>query len=87
MFRKGHPIENGSDREAVHWNLPKTSDSRNMNTSSSPRDILVPPYSGRRTLSPALRVGMCKVPVTSRSPGPTATTSPSFGSFVESVGM
>jgi hypothetical protein len=72
----------------LYSNFPKISDSRNKNTSSfsSPILIFIPPYSGNNTLSPTLNVVGCKFPVTSRSPGPTATISPSFGSLVVSVG-
>lgn len=84
-FLYSHSIQQ-SFRQDFHSNFPKTSDSRNIKMSSSPRVTLVPPYSGSKTLSPALKHVSCRVPVTSRSPGPTATTSPSLGSFVESVG-
>ena len=73
-------------RFVVYSNFPKMSDSRNKKASSSPNLILVPPYSGRRTLSPTVSVFLCMVPVTSVIPGPTAITSPSLGSLVESVG-
>ena len=46
----------------------------------------IPPYSGRRTLSPTANVGAWIKADTSLIPDPTANTSPSFGSFVLSSG-
>lgn len=38
----------------------------------------VPPYSGKRTLSPSLKATGIRFPFLSRVPGPTATTFPEF---------
>lgn len=73
--------------------FPKISDSRKRNISPSAsedaplsRSTLVPPYSGNKTASPTPNDVGCKVPVTSIIPGPTATTLPSLGALVLSVG-
>ncbi|CAH0584133.1 unnamed protein product [Chrysodeixis includens] len=54
------------------------SDSRNRwySFSSFSMATLVPPYSGRRTLSPTLTNTGTKSPLSFLTPGPTATTSP-----------
>jgi hypothetical protein len=81
-----HTLSHTDCNESLYSNFPRISDSRNKKYSPLSIVTFIPPYSGSRTVSPALRLGACRLPATSRSPGPTAMTLPSLGSLVLSDG-
>jgi len=65
IYQKLEPQRRTNFREAVTHSF-------------SPSFTSVPPYSGKRTVSPSFKVTGISLPSLSRAPGPTATTFPEF---------